>query len=316
MLEKLERKMGRHALPHLMRYVIFGNAIVYVLSLLFPSLVYFLNLMPDKVLHGQIWRLVTFIFVPAGGGLFATILALFCYFWIGEALERSLGTFQFNFYFFLGWIAIVITIFVFYFCGINLGVISCQMTFFFQTLFISLASLYPDMRILLFYFIPLKAKWAGIISAVVLGAEFLSAALPIKMLMLASFIPYLVFFMPGWIRRWRAGKRKREFQRKAGAGFGQQSAGKVKQFWENTQADLNDRQAKRTQASTPPQGGVQGRDTNKNNTGNVTRAAFHRCCVCGITELDDPNMTFRYCSSCNGNYEYCEQHIHNHQHVV
>lgn len=43
--------------------------------------------------------------------------------------------------------------------------------------------------------------------------------------------------------------------------------------------------------------------------------ARHRCAVCGRTELDDPNLEFRYCSKCNGNYEYCQDHLFTHEHV-
>lgn len=43
--------------------------------------------------------------------------------------------------------------------------------------------------------------------------------------------------------------------------------------------------------------------------------SLHKCHVCGITEKDDAKMDFRYCSKCDGSYEYCEEHLHNHQHV-
>ena len=45
---------------------------------------------------------------------------------------------------------------------------------------------------------------------------------------------------------------------------------------------------------------------------NMTR---HRCHVCGRSELDDPNLEFRYCSKCEGNYEYCSEHLYTHTHV-
>lgn len=41
----------------------------------------------------------------------------------------------------------------------------------------------------------------------------------------------------------------------------------------------------------------------------------HKCAICGRTELDDPNLEFRFCSKCNGNYEYCQEHLFTHQHV-
>ena len=41
----------------------------------------------------------------------------------------------------------------------------------------------------------------------------------------------------------------------------------------------------------------------------------HKCAVCGRTEVTDPNLEFRFCSKCNGNYEYCQEHLFTHQHV-
>ena len=41
----------------------------------------------------------------------------------------------------------------------------------------------------------------------------------------------------------------------------------------------------------------------------------HKCAICGRTEVDSPNMQFRFCSKCDGNYEYCEEHLYTHTHV-
>lgn len=46
-----------------------------------------------------------------------------------------------------------------------------------------------------------------------------------------------------------------------------------------------------------------------------SNGARHRCAVCGRTELDNPNLEFRFCSKCNGNYEYCQDHLFTHEHV-
>lgn len=46
-----------------------------------------------------------------------------------------------------------------------------------------------------------------------------------------------------------------------------------------------------------------------------TSATRHKCHVCGKTELDDPNEEFRYCSKCEGNYEYCSEHLYTHTHI-
>lgn len=47
----------------------------------------------------------------------------------------------------------------------------------------------------------------------------------------------------------------------------------------------------------------------------INDIAFHKCTICGVTEKDNPNMQFRYCSKCNGTYEYCMDHLDNHEHI-
>ena len=107
MLDKLERKLGRYAIPHLMRYIIFGNALVYLVAMFFPDIVVYLNLIPQLVLKGQVWRLFTFVLVPSMGNVFLTIFSMFCYYWIGESLERTWGSFKFGVYYFIGWLSMV-----------------------------------------------------------------------------------------------------------------------------------------------------------------------------------------------------------------
>lgn len=46
------------------------------------------------------------------------------------------------------------------------------------------------------------------------------------------------------------------------------------------------------------------------------RLTHHECAVCGRTEKDDPNLEFRYCSKCEGNLEYCMDHLYTHKHVT
>ena len=104
--------------------------------------------------------------------------------------------------------------------------------------------------------------------------------------------------MMGWIRRLKDRKRRRDFNRSVGQPQNGRVVGRI------TPVQVPKDQVSQSPAA--PAAKPVDRDQRK---------AFHRCAVCGITELDDPNMTFRYCSQCNGNYEYCERHIHNHVHV-
>ena len=44
-------------------------------------------------------------------------------------------------------------------------------------------------------------------------------------------------------------------------------------------------------------------------------ATIHKCAICGQTESDGQDLEFRYCSRCNGNYEYCQHHLFTHEHI-
>lgn len=282
-MDRLERKIGRFAIPNLMRYIIFANVIVYFISLIQPYIIVQLALIPAYVKQGQVWRLLTFIFVPPlGSNILLTALSLFCYYWIGGALERTWGAFRFNLYYFSGIIATIIASFI-----MDTAALPSYVN---QTLFLALATLYPDTQILMMYIIPLKAKWAGVLSAVLMLVQFIQGSMETRGLMIAALAGYIIFFLPILIRNLRNMGRRQAYEKATrpknkATGW---AAGSAKKATSKRDSDA----------------------------GKVIRGvAFHRCHICGITELDDPDMTFRYCSSCNGNYEYCENHLYNHEHV-
>ncbi len=51
------------------------------------------------------------------------------------------------------------------------------------------------------------------------------------------------------------------------------------------------------------------------NQGRAERITTHKCAICGRTENDGDHLEFRFCSKCNGNYEYCQDHLFTHTHV-
>lgn len=305
-LDKLEPKLKWLAIPHLMRYIIFGSALVYVLYLFYPEVVFYLNFVPEAVLKGQVWRLITFIFIPNLGNPLLVLLSLYCYYWIGSALESVLGSFKFTFFYLVGIIAIIAVLWIFGYSISNYNTFIAQTSFLNQSMFLALAMLFPDRGILLMYFIPVKAKWAGLISLGFIVYEFIITDLSGRMLILASFLGLVLFFLPGLIRNLKDSRRRRGYQKAAESGYRGYRTGGGSPFGAGSQ-----------RGGSPFGGSSQGSAAPRTDRaeGKVQRVAFHRCHTCGITDLDNPNMTFRYCSSCNGNYEYCENHIHNHQHV-
>ena len=125
-LNKLERKIGRYAVPNLIIWLIGAYTIGFVFRNVSPGILNYLTLSPYHILHGQIWRLVTWVFMPTDSNLiFLLIMALF-YYQLGMALERTWGTFRFNVYIFGGMIFTVIGAFVLYgiYYAMNASVIS------------------------------------------------------------------------------------------------------------------------------------------------------------------------------------------------
>lgn len=200
---KLDYKYGKHYISHLMKYIVIGMAIVSVADFAFLNfnLSYWLMLDREAILSGQVWRLITFIFVPAGGGLnIWTLVTLYFYYSIGEALESIWGGFRFNLYYLFGIIGAIITCFI-----SPMGYASNS--YLNLSLFLAFATIAPDTIFSLFFFIPIKAKWLAIfyagftaISLVqnflqVLGGSFLLGISGIIAVLL-SLIGYFIFFGP------------------------------------------------------------------------------------------------------------------------
>ena len=104
--DAVERFCARHprfGIPNLMRYIVIGNVVVYFLSMLSSkadaTALDFLVFNLNGLLHGEVWRLVTFVFVPEYFSPFALIISLYFYYWIGSILERDWGTAKFTLYY-------------------------------------------------------------------------------------------------------------------------------------------------------------------------------------------------------------------------
>lgn len=95
-MNKLERKLGRYAIPNLSRYFVAAIVVGFVINLASPALLSYLEFDAASILHGQIWRLVTWIFVPVTSMDFFGLLFLFCVLMWGSSLESFLGTFRMN----------------------------------------------------------------------------------------------------------------------------------------------------------------------------------------------------------------------------
>ena len=267
LMDKLERKIGKYAIRNLMLYIILGNIAVYLLCMFNTSLVFYLYLDPHAVLSGQVWRLITFLFIPPSVSytqLFMVAISLYFYYFIGRMLENQWGAFRFNVYYFIGVICTIAVSLIFKVTG--------STSYLNESLFLAFATLFPEMQVLLFFFIPIKVKWMGIIAAALMIVQFITGDWGTKLMILASFLNYILFFGPILWDKIKYGRRKEQYFKKVNY---RKEGGKGKI---------------------------------------IQDVAFHRCCICGKTEKDDPNMQFRYCSQCDGSREYCMDHLYDHVH--
>ena len=104
-LNKLEQKYGSKAIPNITRIFIAANLIGSVLLLTKGDVVlYYLQFSASAILHGQVWRLISWIFVPSGSISFLQLLFIFCLWTLGDSMESYLGSFRMNVYFFGGFL--------------------------------------------------------------------------------------------------------------------------------------------------------------------------------------------------------------------
>lgn len=175
-LDKLERKYGKYAIPNLMYYVIILYIVGFVINIVAPELyTEYLALDAQAILHGQIWRIFTFIIQPPNSSYFFILFALYLYYMIGKTLEYMWGAFRFNLYFFSGMLLHVIACLLIYLIfGMNFQMGSFYLN---MSLFFVYVALFPDAEFLLFFIIPIKAKWLGIIEgayfAITIAAGFI-----------------------------------------------------------------------------------------------------------------------------------------------
>lgn len=195
----------RLGVPGLMRYIIAANAVIFVVSLFDRSgtLLRFLAMDPYAVLHGEIWRLVTYVLIPDGSD-FLIIFTLLFYFWLGEAMERLWGSTKFTVYYVSGVLLTDIGVLLAYL--IDGQRILVYGAFYVGTaLFMAYALTNPDAVIYVFFFIPLKMKWLAIIEGALFVVQVLRYAAAglwgMALMPVVAMLNLFVFFSPNLYRR-------------------------------------------------------------------------------------------------------------------
>lgn len=320
-IDRLEKKFPRFGITNLMKYVICMNIAGTVIQLIdmsgmLPFMIYndYLSLDFNAIFHGQVWRIVTFILHPTleysgnmgSSSAFLEILWFaiwaFVYYQIGTVLEREWGKFRFSLFYFSGIFFVIIATLAFYLVYSNMDVggvgidaseyigyfvgSAANLNYLNQTLFLAFALMFPDVRFFLYFIIPVKAKWLAYVYLGLMAFQLVKCVMYSQwypmVLIVGALVNFAIFFIfargTSSVRgAYKQRKRRKTFEKKADAAWSQ---------------------SKRPHEPGAPTGG-----------------ARHKCAICGRTELDDPRLEFRYCSKCNGNYEYCSDHLFSHTHV-
>jgi membrane associated rhomboid family serine protease len=197
-LDKLERRLGFIAIPGLIRAVVTLNALVFVLVLLNKGFDSYLALDIARIRAGEVWRLVTYIFVPQTGHFLLVVVALWFLWFIGDGVERAWGPFRLTLYFLVGMIGTTVA------AVLSNSQFSSQMLF--TTLFFAFAHFYPEEIIYVFFILPLKVKWIAWAYAGFLLLGFATQSNSYRLALIVALSNYLIFFGPGVIRHLRQRK--------------------------------------------------------------------------------------------------------------
>lgn len=306
-LNRMERKYGRYAIQNLSLYLIIAYIIGYVIQLLNSNLYGYLTFDPYSIFHGQVWRIFTWIVtLPGNENIIFMAIMLYFYYSIGTMLENTWGAFRYNVYIFSGMIFTVIAGLVLYFILavvykntgdmtalralgfewygsafipdtmlqiIGMGVGACVSTYYiYMSILLAFAATYPDMQVMLYFIVPIKIKWFGVLYGALILYELIMSGWGNRVMIIASLLNFIIFFLT------------------------------TRNYNRVSPKEINRKRVYRKKVQ----------EAQYNAT--YENGARHKCAICGRTELDDPNLVFRFCSKCTGGKEYCQEHLFTHEH--
>ncbi len=208
-MDKLDRKLGRFAPKHLMMVFVIGTAVVwlvnYLVYLMTGLMIYsYIGFNKTAILHGEVWRVFTFLFVSEQSHPVFLVISLYFYWVLGNALERAWGSFKFD---------------LFYLCGvlgaIGSGFITGYATVYYLnlSLFLAFAILYPNHQVLLFFFLPIKMKWLAIVDLALLVLSMIFTNWAGRIAILVALVNVALFVVGNLLRSLSAWRRRRKWQK-------------------------------------------------------------------------------------------------------
>lgn len=281
-MTKLERKFGKFAIPNLTVTLIGGFILGYLIQIFNSGALELIALDPAKVMQGQVYRLITWVVIPPSGISIWIVLMLFFYFSIGKTLENAMGDFRYTVYIVSGIIFTDIGIMLTYIVMKALGQAEILEVFYMYGLY-GASTYYLCMTMFLAYafmFPEHQVLLYFIIPIKVKWMGYLDIAYLIVEIVRYGLAHYytgmvtVIMSVLNFIIFYLVSRNSRHL----------------------THAHKKRRRKYRQEVR---------------QTQILTR---HKCAICGQTEEDNPNLEFRYCSRCKGNYEYCQNHLFTHEH--
>jgi hypothetical protein len=211
LLDTLERKFGRFAVPHVTGGLIACQVVAYIAVMVLtrpdaqeaPDQP--LQLIPAKVLEGELWRLATFLALPPFGNIICMLFFWYLFYLMGTALERTWGAFRYNVFLLVGYVATVAVAFI-------VPDQPASNAFLQGSVFLAFAFLYPDFEIYILFILPVKIKWLALIAWIGYGWVLLFHDWLSRLLVLASVCNFLLFFGKEIVQRIRSGRRRMAMQ--------------------------------------------------------------------------------------------------------
>jgi membrane associated rhomboid family serine protease len=281
-VKELRRKFDRFiynnrdmGIRNLMLIISVGTLLSYFIMLADSSGAFYSFICFDRyrILHGQIWRLFTYIFVPQSSGILL-FLFLFAYYGIGRMVEQYWGTLKFNLFYLTGVLIVD--------AAALLMNQSASAYYLNLSLFLALATINPEGRVMLMYIIPLKMKYLAWVYLLLVLVEIVQ----LNFFPVFALMNYFLFFGSDCIgvlpESWQRAIRSKSFGKK-----------KPNANWASAYQSSGSKKQRVVDAP----------------------AYRHKCAVCGRTDVSNPELEFRYCSKCHGYYCYCQDHINNHAHI-
>ena len=293
-MSKFERKFGKYAIKNISLYMIVCYVFGYIIELVKPEFMMMLTLDPYKIImEFQIWRLFTWVINPPNALSFWLIISLYFYWSIGNSLEQTWGTYKYNMYLLTGFFCTILGSFLF--------------------LLVGTAMFYPGMA-LQGNSLTDVMEFMGYWSSVAFSTYYVNMSIFLLFAFTFPEIQILLLFVIPIKVKWVG------IAYAVILGYDALSAairGNYPMVIVIVMSLLNFliffiKHKKRTKI-TPKQ--VKRRVVYKTKTRMANMSSRHKCAICGRTEADGEHLEFRYCSKCNGNYEYCQDHLFTHTHV-